>query len=82
MKLGKLLKGAVSIVDKVALGGILKNKSTDTADSPKGKVDVKDLIIGGVVSLCCLAFVYLLITGKITFAQFIEGVESVKEVTD
>lgn len=75
LKLGKILGGVLKVVDKVALGGVIGNKNKDTAESPKGQIDKMSLIKGILFSVAMLVLLYLLVTGKISFDEFIEGVE-------
>lgn len=76
LKLGKILKGAVKIVDQALLGGIISNKKDNTVEYPTGRIDYARLIGGIASSLALLVFLYLLATGKISFDEFKEGIEA------
>ncbi|WP_252937095.1 hypothetical protein [Roseivirga pacifica] len=80
MKLGKVLKGALSIVDKAVLGGVIGNLKEDTASNPKGKLDYNKLMKNGLVSIVVIVLVYLLATGKISVGEFKELLQESKGV--
>ena len=75
LRLGKIIKGIVKVVDTAILGGVLSNKNSDSPDSPKGNIDVATLVGGVVSSLALIAFIYMFVTGKITFEELKEIIE-------
>lgn len=80
LKLGKILKGALSIVDKAVLGGVIGNLKEDTASNPKGKLDYNKLMKNGLASIVLLVLLYLLATGKISFDEFSSTLQESKDL--
>lgn len=75
MKLGKILKGALRIVDNAVLGGVITNKRENNEAAPAGSFDHQRLIGQIIAGIVTLVFLYLLATGKISFDEFKQGVE-------
>lgn len=77
LKIGKFLGKVVKLAEKVVLGGAISNLNEDTAENPKGKFSFLKLLKGDIwYAIAFYIFLYLLLTGKIDWEQFEQGIEA------
>ena len=76
LRIGKFLGKVLKVVDKVVLAGAITNVTEDTAQNPRGRIDLVQIRKNIIYPIVLLILLYLLISGKIDFDQFEKILES------